>query len=251
MTMNLYLKCLAISLIAVILSLFLEQTSYSQNANQSRFATAVRRSENAAKTIKVITGMPEDETIPKELLQQARAIGVFPDVVKMNLLFSQGMKGYGVICSRQSQGWSLPAYYAFGRSEINLKLASFKSFDLIVLFMNENTVNWFQEGRLELKGVRAGVAGPVGNPTRDGGRGARGFNVIIYTLIDGKLKGMDVESDFFDAAMLNPDNNINKVVYGMKGREVLQGKAPTLPQGASEVAAFRDILNEQFAQSRQ
>ena len=249
MTMNLYLKCLAISLTAVILSLFPEQASHSQKAGQARFVTAVRRSENAAKTIKIITGMSEDETIPQELLRQARAIGVFPDVVKMNLLFSQGMKGYGVICSRQPQGWSLPAYYAFGSSEINLKMASFKSFDLIVLFMNENTVNWFQEGRLELKGIRAGVAGPVGKLAGEG-RAIRGFNVIIYTLIDGKLKGMDVESDFFDAAVINPDNNINKAVYGMKGREVLQGKAPTLPQGAAEVAAFRDILNERFADSR-
>jgi lipid-binding SYLF domain-containing protein len=240
-TMSLYLKCLTISLIAVMLSLLLGQPAYGQRANPSRAETAVRRSQNAAKTIKVITGMPKEEAIPADLLNRAQAIAVFPDVVRMTLLLSQGMKGYGVICSRRPDGWSMPAYYGFGSSETKLKLAGFKSFDLIMLFMNENALSWFQKGRIELEGIRAGVAGPIG----EGGKGARGFNVIVYALVDGKLRGMDVESTLFDPAAINPDNNINQAVYGIKGREVLEGKTPKL-SAPPEVAAFRDILKERF-----
>lgn len=252
MTMNLKpsLKFLAISLIAIMLSLSPGQTFYSQE-NQSRLENAVRRSQNAARTIKVITGMPEDETIPAEIFKRAQAIGVFPDVAKMNLLFSQGMKGYGVICSRQPGGWSLPSYYGFSSTELNLKVASFKSFDLIVIFMNEETVNWFQGGRLELKGIKAGVAGPVGKLTQEAENEIREANIIIYALVDGKLRGMKVEAAFLNDAVINPDNNINKVVYGIKGREVLQGKAAKLsPTTPDDVAAFRDILNENFPASR-
>jgi SH3 domain-containing YSC84-like protein 1 len=235
-----------IILIAVGISLLLEQPSYGLEANQSRPETAARRSQNAAKTIKVITGMSEDETIPVELLNRAHAVGVFPDVVRMNIFFSEGMKGYGVICSRRPEGWNLPAYYSFGSSTFSLKIAGGKSFDLILLFMNKKTVDWFQAGRLEFKGLKIGIAGPVGKLTRQADLDVSGVNIIIYALVDGKLKGMNVESDFRDAALLNPDNNINKEVYGMKGREVLQGKVSKLFPTTSGVTAFRDILNEKF-----
>ncbi|HYJ48096.1 MAG TPA: hypothetical protein VEV81_15905, partial [Pyrinomonadaceae bacterium] len=120
-------------------SLFPERAAFSLEAYQSPVQTAGRRSQNAAKTIRVVTGLPEDEAIPMELFERAQAIGVFPDVVRMNLLFSQGMKGYGVISSHRADGWSLPAYYRFGSSTFSLKIAGGKSFDLIMLFMNKET----------------------------------------------------------------------------------------------------------------
>jgi lipid-binding SYLF domain-containing protein len=235
-----------VSLITVVLSLFPGQTLRNVKANQSRLETAARRSQNAAKTIKVITGMPEDETIPKELFNRAHAVGVFPDVAKLNVLFSQGMKGYGVICSRQPKGWSLPSYYRFGSSTFSLKIAGGKSFDLVILFMHKDTVSWFQEGRLFFKDQKAGVAGPVGKLTPHMDREMSGAGVIIYTLVDGKLKGMNVESEFLEDALLDPDNNINKAVYGMKGREVLQGKPPKSLPTTPDLTAFRDTLNEKF-----
>jgi hypothetical protein len=116
--------------------------------------------------------------------------------------------------------------------------------------MNKDTVNWFHGGRLEFKGLKAGVAGPVGKWTRQMDLDISGASVIIYTLVDGKLKGMNVESDFLSGALLDPDNNINQVVYGMKGREVLQGKSPKSLPIKSDVTAFRDILNEKFSVSK-
>jgi lipid-binding SYLF domain-containing protein len=236
---------IAVSVIGAFL--FAAQASYAQAAKPPLLETASRRSQNAAKTIKVITAMPEDEALPAELWKRAKAIGVFPDVVKMSLMFSQAMKAYGVICSRQPEGWSLPAYYGFGSSEMNLKIASFKSFDLVILFMNENTVKWFQKGALEFKGIRSGVAGPIGKLTREAENELQGANIILYALVDGKLRGINLESNSWTiVAGVNPDNNINKAVYGIKGREVLEGKAPKTTSNVSDVTAFRDILNEKF-----
>lgn len=239
-------KQLIITLLSIMLCLATAEISFGQTVAQTRLETAVRRSQNAAKTIKVITGFPEEETISRDLLNRAKAIGVFPDVNKMALLFQQGMGGRGVICSRQQTGWSLPAYYAFGSTELNSKVASFKSFDMVVLFMNEATVDWFQKGAIHLKGVKSGVAGPVGKISPEALTQILRANVIIYALVDGKLKGMDVEGDFFNDAVINPDNNINKTIYGIKGREVLAGKAPKISPTAQGVAAFRDSLNEHF-----
>jgi lipid-binding SYLF domain-containing protein len=236
-----FLKPLIIVLISILVSTFPGRTSA-----QSFSETAKRRSQNAARTIEVITGMAEDETIPVELFKRAYAIAVFPDVVKMNLLFSQGMKGYGVISSRQTEGWSLPAYYRFGSSTFSAKIAGGKSFDLIILFMNKETVEWFQKGRLEFKDRLVGVAGPVGKLTPHADREISGMNVILYTLVDGKLKGMNIDSDLLNASLIDPDNNINKAIYRMKGREVLQGKASESTQAIPDVTAFPDLLNKIF-----
>jgi lipid-binding SYLF domain-containing protein len=241
-------KFLTISLIAFTLALTLEHTVYGQA--RTTLTTAIRRSQNAAKTIKVVTGMPEDETIPAELFKRAYAIGVFPDVVKSSLLFSQGMKGYGVISNRGAESWTLPAYYGYGTSQIRLNLPNFKSFDLIVLFMKKDAAQWFQGGRLQLKGLKAGVAGPVGKWTKEVDLETSGVSIIMYALVDGKLKGMNVEADFLDDAVLNPDNNINKAIYGMKGREVLLGKAPNTRPASPEITAFPDTLNEKFPASK-
>jgi SH3 domain-containing YSC84-like protein 1 len=240
------LKVAIMPLIAVLLSLFPGQIAYGQ----TNLETAVRRSKNAAKTIEVVTGMPKSETIPIELLQRAQAIAVFPDVVQTSLLFSKGMKGYGPVSIRQAGGWSLPAYYRYGQAKFTLKIASFKSYDLIILFMNKNALDWFQEGRFEFKNLRAGVAGPIGKLTHEADLEMSGVGVIMYILADGKLKGKDVDSDFFDGAYIDPDNNLNKPVYGMKGREVLQGKAPKFTLTAPGLTAFRDILNEKFPVSK-
>ena len=59
-----------------------------------------------------------------------------------------------------------------------------------------------------------------------------------------------MEGDFLKDAIINPDNNINKAVYGIKGREVLQGKASNLSAATDGITAFRDILNEKFPASK-
>ncbi|HKR00057.1 MAG TPA: lipid-binding SYLF domain-containing protein [Pyrinomonadaceae bacterium] len=240
------LKSLLSFLAGILISFFPAQASYGQ----TNLDTAVRRSQNSAKTIKLITELPEDESIPKEFFQRAQAIAVFPDVVRLNMLFSQGMKGYGVVCSRLSDGWSLPSYYRFGSSHFSLKIAGAKSFDLVILFMSKSTPDWFQEGRFLFKDLRAGVAGPVGKLTRQADLDMSGVGVIMYMLVDGKLKGMDIDSDFLDGAYIDPDNNINKPIYGVKGREVLQGKDVKAPPTTPSLTAFRDILTEKFPVSK-
>ena len=211
---------------------------------QSRVETATRRSQKAARTIDVITALRAEEAIPPELLKRARAIGVFPDVVKMSMIVSEGMKGYGAICNKLETSWSLPAYYSFASSQFNISL-SFKSFDLVVLFVDEEAVKAFQSGRVDLKGLLAGVPGPIGQMTREKENSIRIASVIVYAYLDGKLKGLTVESDLFDGAVINPDNNINNSVYGIKGREIFRGVVPktTLPIG---IDAFSETLNKKL-----
>jgi lipid-binding SYLF domain-containing protein len=220
--------------------------SNTKTPARSNVATATRRSQNAARTIQTITTLPEGETIPVELLQKSLAIGVFPDVIKMNVLFQEGMKGYGVICSRQGNSWSLPAFYSFGSSQLSMNFG-FKSFDLIVLFVSEDTMKWFQSGRIVLEGLKAGFAGPVGKMTREKENSVRAAGIVMYALVDNKLKGLPVEADLFDGAVINPDNNINNSIYGVKGREILNGVAPKSSVKLEGLTSFSEILKEKLA----
>lgn len=45
---------------------------------------------------------------------------------------------------------------------------------------------------------------------------------------------------------LNPDNNINKPLYGMKGREVLAKKAVDTSSLPSGLTAYQNALNKHY-----
>ena len=50
--------------------------------------------------------------------------------------------------------------------------------------------------------------------------------------------------------MLDPDNNINKPLYGMKGREVLAGKDVTKPSLPAGINAYQEALNKYYGAGR-
>lgn len=60
-----------------------------------------------------------DSGIPKELIDKAQAIGVFPGVLKAAFIFG-GREGKGVISRRTPTGWSAPAFFSLGGGSITL-----------------------------------------------------------------------------------------------------------------------------------
>ncbi|MGH9908856.1 MAG: hypothetical protein ACRD8U_25130 [Pyrinomonadaceae bacterium] len=90
--------------------------------------------------------------------------------------------------------------------------------------------------------VKLVFAGPVGELTREKENEIRAASLIAYVAQGGELRGIKAESDFFDEAAINPDNNINKAIYGIKGREVLAGKEPKWPSVLPLVADFQNTL---------
>ena len=58
-----------------------------------------------------------DNGIPKELIDKAQAIAVFPGVLKAAFIFG-GREGKGVISRRTAQGWTTPAFFNLGEIQI-------------------------------------------------------------------------------------------------------------------------------------
>jgi len=216
----------------------------AQQPPTTKFNYAVVRSHDSAKIIELLNELPE-QGFPRELAARAQAVAVFPLVTKQSVLFQQGMEGYGVVSTRQPDGWSLPAFYKFAGSGFTGKFAGESKMAVILLFMNKETVNWFSKGRVYLKDQKKAIAGPVGTMTEEQKNELASANIFGYVYSESKLIGTNFGTTFRQF-LLNPDNNINKPMYGVKGREVLAGKKidpSTFPAG---IPAFQEALRKYY-----
>src|SRR5829696_8807845 len=86
----------------------------AQASAPNRFPDATERSVDAGRIVELLALAP-DGGLPKELVERAEAVGVFPKVEKVTAMFSQISHGYGVISAREAGGgWTAPAFYQFG-----------------------------------------------------------------------------------------------------------------------------------------
>src|SRR5882762_4683014 len=76
---------------------------------KSRLNDAARHSREAAEVFTEIMNT-KDHAIPRELLDKAEAVAVFPDVLKAAFIVG-GHGGQGVISRRVRRGWDAPAFF--------------------------------------------------------------------------------------------------------------------------------------------
>jgi lipid-binding SYLF domain-containing protein len=226
-----------LSAVAVSVCL-LSGAARAQKIDKAKLDTAARRSGKAAKVLTDVSALPPGETIPRELIERARAIGVFPDADKLNLLFQKFMKGYGVISRRVNGGWTAPAFYGFAVIDRGWTRVKTDEPGIIILFMDDDILKQLEKDKIKL----VGEAGPVGELTPEKEHKIRGASIIVYAVSEGKVRGVEVEDDATAQGGINSDNNINKAVYGLKAREVLFGKTPMVTTLPPAITEFQNVL---------
>ena len=201
---------------------------------KSRLQDATRHAQEASEVFTQIMNVRE-KAIPKDLLDRAEAIAVFPDVIKAAFIFG-GKGGQGVISKRTRKGWSAPAFFNLGGGSFGAQIGATKT-DYVLLIMNENGVNGLLKDKFEIGGEIGVAAGPVGreaaastNPRLDAG-------ILSYSRSKGAFIGAALKG-----AAISPDNDLNEAVYGMKAREVLTNKPMTLSQMPAGVRIFPRTL---------
>jgi len=231
------------SLSTVLLLLFVPSSA------QNKFPNAIERSGDAGRIITLLTLVP-DSGFPKELIEKAEAVGVFPKIKKQTAFFSQLTQGYGVISSRVGNEWTMPAFYEFSGGGYGNPFAEDETYGLILLFMTKDAVAAFEKGGVLLKGEKKALAGPVGNITDEQRKELEGVHILAYAYYNGKLKGTAFGKSFWKNFLLDPDNKINKPIYGMTGREVLAGKkvdTASLPAG---IPAYQEALQKHYSATK-
>jgi lipid-binding SYLF domain-containing protein len=213
---------------------------------KEKFAHAVTRSQDAGTIIASLALVPESG-LPKELVDKAVAVAVFPKVIKEVALFTHLIQGYGVISSRTKNGWTLPAFYQFAGGGYGNPFAAGDTYGVILLFMTTDAVAAFEKGGVPLKGEKKALAGPIGTITGEQRKELEGAHILAYAYFNGRLRGTAFGKSFWKGFGLNPDNNINKPVYGMKGREVLTGKEVNQTSLPAGIDAYQVALHKYYA----
>src|SRR5258708_12639308 len=97
----------------------------SQSKNTKRVAEATKEAQQAADVFTEIMNVPE-RAIPQKLLDNARAIAVFPGVIKAGFIVG-GRAGEGVISRRVKGGWSAPPFFNLAGGTLGLQIRASKT----------------------------------------------------------------------------------------------------------------------------
>src|SRR5207253_4404914 len=155
-----------------------------------------------------------DHAIPRELLEKAEAVAVFPGLIKAAFIIG-GQGGSGVISRREPQGWSAPVFFHAGGGSIGLQVGA-SATDLVLLFMNDDALKKLLEDRFEIGGEASAAAGPVGRTASASTDAQLQAGILSYSRSKGLFAGVDIKG-----VVISADNDDNVAVYGKKAPEIL------------------------------
>ena len=202
---------------------------------KSRLQDATRHAQEAAEVFTEIMNV-RDHAIPKELLDKAEAIAVFPDVIKAAFIFG-GKGGQGLISKRTAKGWSAPAFFNIGGGSFGAQIGATKT-DYVLLIMKHEGLKGLLQDKFELGGEEGIAAGPVGREAAASTNTTLDAGILSYSRSKGAFIGAALKG-----AVISPDNNLNEGVYNQKAREVLTGNSMTLTQMPAGVRIFPRTLS--------
>ena len=185
-----------------------------------RAKDAKRRTADAAAVFNEI--MTSDSAIPKDLVDKAQAIAVFPGVLKAAFVIG-GREGKGVISRRTAAGWSAPAFFNLAGGSFGAQIGADKT-DYVLLIMNEKGLNDLLADKFELGGEVGVAAGPVGREASAATDAQLTAEILTYSRSKGAFIGAALKG-----TTISPDNGLNEAFYGMTAKEVLNGGVNSTP----------------------
>jgi len=188
----------------------------TQSWAQGNLEDEVGQSEKAARVFQEIMDTP-DKGIPRELLEDAECVAVFPSVIKAGFIVG-GRGGRGVASCRTVGGWSAPAFFTLGGGSFGLQIGA-QSTDFVMLFMNADGLNSLLSNEFTLGGDASVAAGPVGRQA--GASTDLKFNakILSYSRSRGLFAGLELKG-----VVIKPDKDDMRDVYGdgITAKEVLK-----------------------------
>jgi lipid-binding SYLF domain-containing protein len=192
---------------------------------------------NSATVLKEILGMPD--SIPKELLDKAECVIVFPSVKKVALGVG-GSYGRGVLVCRSGPNfdgpWGSPAMFALEGGSIGFQVGG-QATDYVLLVMNNRGAESVLTSKVKLGADASAAAGPKGRTAGAATDIVMRAEILTYSRSRGLFAGVSLEG-----STLRSDGGANEEVYGRKidAKEIVQKGAP-LPSTAKPLI---DLLNK-------
>lgn len=190
-----------------------------------------------ATVLKEIVGIPDD--IPKDLLDKAECVIVFPGVKKVAVGVG-GSYGRGAMTCRTGETftgpWSAPTLMALEGGSIGFQLGG-QSTDFVLLVMNDRGATSVLSSKVKLGADASAAAGPKGRTAGASTDVVMQAEMLTYSRSRGLFAGVSLEG-----STLRADNDANALVYGSQipAREIVKGTV-AVPSAAKPMV---DLLNQ-------
>lgn len=195
------------------------------------------RLRQCATVLKEIVDIPDD--IPKDLLDKAECVIVFPSVKKIAVGVG-GSYGRGAMTCRTGEDftgpWSAPTLMALEGGSIGFQLGG-QSTDFVLLVMNDRGATSVLGSKVKLGADASAAAGPKGRTAGASTDVAMRAEMLTYSRSRGLFAGVSLEG-----STVRADNDANALVYGSQidARELVKGTT-AVPAAAKGMI---DVLNQ-------
>jgi lipid-binding SYLF domain-containing protein len=196
----------------------------------------VDRLRNSATVLKEIFGM--EEGIPKDLLDRAECVIVFPSMKKVAIGVGASY-GRGVISCRSGETfegpWSTPAMFALEGASIGFQLGG-QATDFVLLVMNDRGATSVLSSKVKLGADASAAAGPKGRTAGASTDIVMQAEMLTYSRSRGLFAGVSLEG-----STLRSDDDANESVYGkrLSARDIVRGTLDV----PTEAKPLVDLLN--------
>jgi lipid-binding SYLF domain-containing protein len=191
-------------------------TASAQNSKEREIKNAAKTSSKATKALNQLMKIPA-ESIPEGLLKDAKAIAVFPNVLKAAFGFG-GSGGKGLISRRTKDGWSAPAAFKLASGSVGFQIGA-SSTDIVLLFMTDGSLKNLLEDRFEIGAEASAAGGPVGRTAKASTDAQLQAAILSYSKSKGLFAGVSL-----NGAVISPDNDANQALYSFNAKELLTGE---------------------------
>lgn len=197
------------------------------------------RVQNAIEVLNTIEQSP-DKSIPSDLLKEARAIAVIPNLLKAGFIFG-GRRGEGLISVKRDDGtWSDPSFITLTGASVGFQIGV-SSTDVVLVFRTQHGVDTIVNGKFTFGVDATAAAGPVGRSASADTDQNMKAEIYSYSRSRGLFAGAAI-----NGGALRIDYDANAEVYGkdITPRRIFEGGVSNVPPG---VTKFRDMLEEYTA----
>lgn len=187
----------------------------------------------SAQVLNEIMATP-DKGIPRDLLDKAECVLVFPKVVKGGFILG-AQAGRGVASCRLASGWSAPAFFEIKGGSVGLQIGG-QATDFVLLIMNESGMKSLLSDKFELGGEGSVAAGPVGRTASASTDVKLDAQILSYSRSKGLFGGISLKG-----SVISPEKSDMEGTYGkgIKAATILAADKARAPQ---EVQVFPNAL---------
>ena len=200
-------------LISIALLSIFTASAVAQKGTGKDLQDAVKRVDGASEVMNEIMRI-SDKSIPRDLLAKAKAVVVFPGVIKGAFIIG-GQGGKGVAVRRIGRGWSAPAFLNMAGGSVGFQIGGSKT-DYIMLVMNDKGMKGLVEDKFELGGEGSVAAGPIGRTAAASTNATFDAEILTYSRSKGLFAGVSLKG-----ISINSDKDLNRGIYEKNLKQII------------------------------